>query len=213
MRVILKEKLLVVVPESADDELELAVWKEDREGHVMHLSLRGTGLAMQDLGSQEIVCREPINITSRSPAPLDLLSNFAPTPFEMDGIRYASVESFWQGLKFATRRERLEIAELNGPAARKAGEKVGYGTTLTYGGEEIVVGTWAHWQLMERATTAKMEQNEAAREVLLSTAPRPLTHRTRRDSKAIPGVIMADIWMRLRARLLAVEHESVNAVE
>ncbi len=203
MRTILKEKHLIVVPETPDDELELAAWKEGRDGHVMHLGLRGTGIALLDLGSQEIVCREPINITSRSPAPLDLLSNFAATPFELDGIRYASVESFWQGLKFSSRRERLEIAEMPGPRARKEGEKVGYAATLTYAGAEIPVGTWPHWQLMERATAAKMEQNENAREALLSTAPRPLTHRTRRDSKAIPGVLMADIWMRLRARLLA----------
>jgi predicted NAD-dependent protein-ADP-ribosyltransferase YbiA (DUF1768 family) len=153
------------------------------------------------------VTREPINITSRSPAPLDLLSNFAATPFDLDGERYASVESFWQGLKFATRRERREIADLSGSAARKAGEKVGYGVTVAYADEEIVVGTWAHWQLMQRATEAKFTQNDGARAALLGTAPRPLTHRTRRDSRAIPGVIMADIWMRLRAKLLAVEEE------
>jgi predicted NAD-dependent protein-ADP-ribosyltransferase YbiA (DUF1768 family) len=208
MRVILKEKLLIVVPENADDELELAVWKEGRENHVLHLAVHGTGLSLTDLGPNEVVTREPINITSRSPAPLDLLSNFAATPFEMDGERYASVESFWQGLKFATRRERREIAELPGPAARKAGDKVGYGATVEYAGESIVVGTWAHWQLMQRATEAKFAQNEDARTVLLATAPRPLTHRTRRDSRSIPGVIMADIWMRLRARLLAVEEEA-----
>jgi predicted NAD-dependent protein-ADP-ribosyltransferase YbiA (DUF1768 family) len=208
MRVILKDQILIVVPENADDELELAVWKEGRENHVLHVAGRGTGLALTDLGPNEVVCREPINITSRSPAPLDVISNFAPTPFDLDGERYASVESFWQGLKFATRRERREIAELPGPAARKAGEKVGYGATIEYAGVEIVVGTWAHWQLMQRATEAKFAQNEAAREVLLATAPRPLTHRTRRDSKAIPGVIMADIWMRLRAKLLAIEEEA-----
>lgn len=208
MRIILKDRLLIVAPESATDELELAAWKEGREGHVLHLGLRGTGLALTDLGSKEDVTREPINLTSRSPAPLDLLSNFAPTPFELDGEHYASVESFWQGLKFTTRRERRAVAELPGPAARKAGEKVGYGATVTYGDAEIVVGTWAHWQLMQRATEAKFAQHEAARAVLLGTAPRPLTHRVRRDSRTIPGVIMADIWMRLRAKLLAVSEEA-----
>ena len=34
--------------------------------------------------------------------------------------------------------------------------------------------------------------------VLLSTGERPLMHRTRRDSRTIPGVVMADIWMRIR---------------
>ena len=43
--------------------------------------------------------------------------------------------------------------------------------------------------------------DDEAREALLSTKNRPLVHRMRRDSKTIPGVIMADIWMRIRADL------------
>ena len=68
-------------------------------------------------------------------------------------------------------------------------------------GQEIAVGTWAHWQLMEQACRAKFSQNEEARAALLATGWRPLVHVVRRDSKAIPGVIMADIWMRIRAEL------------
>ena len=36
---------------------------------------------------------------------------------------------------------------------------------------------------------------------LLGTGDRPLRHRMRKDSRTIPGVIMAEIWMRLRAEL------------
>jgi predicted NAD-dependent protein-ADP-ribosyltransferase YbiA (DUF1768 family) len=54
---------------------------------------------------------------------------------------------------------------------------------------------------MERACAAKFEQNGAARRALLSTGTRPLEHRMRRDSRTIPGAIMAEIWMRLRDRL------------
>jgi hypothetical protein len=58
---------------------------------------------------------------------------------------------------------------------------------------------------MERACRAKFEQCHEAREALLSTGTRPLTHRMRRDSKSIPGVIMADIWMRIRRHLQKAE--------
>jgi len=61
--------------------------------------------------------------------------------------------------------------------------------------------------MMERACWAKFSQNEDARAALLATSPRPLTHVMRRDSMTIPGAIMAEIWMRLRARLRRAEAE------
>ena len=36
---------------------------------------------------------------------------------------------------------------------------------------------------------------------LLGTGIRPLVHLVRPDSRTIPGVVMADIWMKLRAEL------------
>jgi hypothetical protein len=54
---------------------------------------------------------------------------------------------------------------------------------------------------MEQACRAKFSQNEEARAARLATGWRPRDHVVRRDSKAIPGVIMADIWMRIRAEL------------
>jgi hypothetical protein len=86
------------------------------------------------------------------------------------------VESIWQGLKFPDERDRRRVAELDGPQARAEGEKQGYGATICYGGEDIVVGTSAHWRLMEKACRAKFEQNAEARAALLATGERPLTH-------------------------------------
>ncbi len=54
---------------------------------------------------------------------------------------------------------------------------------------------------MFEACQAKFAGNLEAREALLSTGDRPLVHKTRRDSKTIPGALMADIWMRIRAHL------------
>ena len=54
---------------------------------------------------------------------------------------------------------------------------------------------------MAEACGARFTQHTGAREALQSTRSRPLTHRTRRDSKTIPGALMADTWMRLREQI------------
>src|SRR5262249_38938650 len=125
----------------------------------------------------------------------------ATAPFELDGRSYQSVESFWQGLKFPHDADRRRLAMADGARARAEGETQGYGATISYETREIVVGTWPHWQLMDKACRAKFQQNTEARAALLATRERPLTHIVRRDSRTIPGVIMADIWMRIRKRL------------
>jgi predicted NAD-dependent protein-ADP-ribosyltransferase YbiA (DUF1768 family) len=151
------------------------------------------------LGERAHACRAPINVVSNSQDPaVRLISNFATAPFELNGQRYTSVESFWQGLKFTNASDRRRLARLEGARAQKEGEKQGYGRAIEYGGKEFPVGTWEHWQLMERACSAKFERNPEALNALLSTGNRPLEHRVRRDSKTIPGAIMADIWMRIR---------------
>jgi predicted NAD-dependent protein-ADP-ribosyltransferase YbiA (DUF1768 family) len=171
-----------------------------QEGHVFVLArVKDLGLTLRDLGHRTHACREPFLVVSSSRDPAaQLITNFAWTPFELDGRRYQSVEGFWQGLKFADEGERRRVAQLHGRRARQAIE---YGATITYEGRAITVGTWEHWRLMHWACRAKFRQNAAAQAALLSTGDRPLVHRTRRDSKTIPGVIMADIWMRLRRKL------------
>ena len=59
------------------------------------------------------------------------------------------------------------MAVLGGHAARAAGLERAYGTTVAYGGRAVLVGTWEHWQLMERACWAKFTQNEDARQARL----------------------------------------------
>lgn len=54
---------------------------------------------------------------------------------------------------------------------------------------------------MEQACLAKFTQDEAACAALRATGEREITHVLPQDSKNIPGVVMAAIWMRVRARL------------
>lgn len=205
MKVVLKEGLIVLIPQSDEDLSEIARWKAVHADHV--LAVRADqpdvpAVEMHDLGPRLEACREPLNVVSASTDPLArIISNLATTPFELDGERYLSVESFWQGLKFPSEAERQRLAGHEGPRARSEGLRQKYEKSISYRGQEIAVGAWDHWQLMEKACRAKFQQNEEARRALLATGDRPLIHVVRRDSRSIPGVIMAQIWMRLRAEL------------
>jgi predicted NAD-dependent protein-ADP-ribosyltransferase YbiA (DUF1768 family) len=206
MKVILKDSLIVLLAETTEETNALGLWKAAHRDHVLvaranHASGQQS-LELHDLGERVEACREPINVVSNSTDPrARTISNLAETPFELDGRRYRSVESFWQGLKFRLDADRQRIAECEGPRALSEGRRQEYGKTVAYGDAEITVGTWEHWQLMERASRAKFEQNAEARAALLATGNRPLVHHVRRDSRSIPGVIMAQIWMRIRRQI------------
>ncbi len=203
MIVRLRDGMLIVTPQEGET---LADWLDANAGQVFRLSaIKGGSALLQAIGPEAEACRIPINITSQTPEPLRLISNFAHTPFELDGLAYESIEGFWQGLKFPDEADRRRLAALYGPAARDAGYHAPAADTFVYQGETARVGTFDHWRLMERACRAKFARNAAAREALLSTRGRPLVHQVKRDSKNIPGVIMAAIWMRIRERLLRTE--------
>jgi predicted NAD-dependent protein-ADP-ribosyltransferase YbiA (DUF1768 family) len=212
MKILIKPHHIILVPESPTETEAIASWNDSRSGHAFELQgTSGPGIALRDLGPKSEACNEPIAVWSKSPDPaVRLISNFAATPFELDGMIYQSVESFWQSLKFESDAERLRIALVDGPRAKHEGEKRPQAETFLYDGRRILVGTWQHWELMERACWAKFDQNPDAREALLGTSERPLVHRMRRDSRTIPGVIMADIWMRIRDRLRGTTRPAVD---
>lgn len=203
MKALLKKGVIVLIPEEEDETETFAAWREATAEHVFVLRAQPRdGTVLHDLGPREEACREPLNVGYRSPDwRIKLISNFAPTPFELDGRTYASVEGFWQGLKFPDEADRRRIAALVAGEAKRAGEAAVPSETFEYEGQRFHPGTHAHWKLMERACWAKFSQNEDARSALLATGARPITHVMRRDSTTIPGAIMAQIWMRIRARL------------
>ncbi len=123
---------------------------------------------------------------------LGLLSNFAPTPFTFHGKRYASLEGFWQMMKYpegtndprATfpglewKYTRDEVAQFTSFAAKHAGDlaetnmkKMGI-TWVTFEGRRIEYrpakpGT--HYELIVAATREKVRQNPDVKRVLLET--------------------------------------------
>jgi predicted NAD-dependent protein-ADP-ribosyltransferase YbiA (DUF1768 family) len=201
MIVQMRKGILVLQPVGAAAG-DVDEWASAHDGQIFRMRRGNEGaLRFHAIGPEDEVCRVPINITSRAPGTLKMISNFAEARFVLDGAEYARVEGFWQGLKFPDEPDRRRLAALHGSAARDAGYYAPKSDVITYAKQTVRVGTWDHWQLMERACSAKFEQCDAARTALISTGKRPLMHQMRRDSRNIPGVIMADIWMRIRTRM------------
>lgn len=123
MKVHLRQHLIVITAESEEEGAAVAAWAGARNGHVFALVHQdGQTCLLKDLGPRDIACREPINVTSRAPDPqIRLISNWAHTPFSLHDQEYASVETFWQGLKFPGFERRQEMALLYGHEARRAG--------------------------------------------------------------------------------------------
>lgn len=137
-----------------------------------------------------------------------LLSNFAPTPFQLWGERFGSVEGFWQGLKYPEgSAEQTRVFGLFAYEAKKAGRKAPAkpGDVFTWRGRAYRVGSPEHWDLMRQALRAKFEQNAEARRALLATAGLRLTHVLPRDSKTIPGAVFAAMLEEIRAEIVAEE--------
>jgi len=203
MPIVLKAGVLSV---SVEDEAEgetFAQWREAMTGHVFAFeSGSEKGGSFHDLGRRQDACREPINIVFDSKDDRwRPIGNLALTPFSLRGRAYASVEGFWQGLKFPEAAERARVAALWGKPARTAGLRQGQPDRFDLDGVTYMAGGAAHRALMLEACQAKFAQNLEARQALVATGERPLTHRVRRDSKTIPGVVLAEFWMRIRQGL------------
>jgi|GEM_PF-762358 phosphoserine phosphatase/predicted NAD-dependent protein-ADP-ribosyltransferase YbiA (DUF1768 family) len=151
---------------------------------------------------------------------LGLLSNFAATPFVLDGVRYASVEGFWQMMKYPEGDDdprqsagpftftRQAVAQMVAFDAKGAGKeastllKRASISWISYGGKRLEykgADADAHYTLIRRAMSAKLKQNPRVLRLLLSTGDltlrpdhHPSPHRTR-------AYEYHRIWMDLRA--------------
>ena len=123
---------------------------------------------------------------------LGLLSNFAPTPFVFHGLRYASLEGFWQMMKYPEgpgdprakfpgiewKYTRAEVAQMVAFEANHAGAvatenmmKMGI-AWVSFEGKHFeykpaVPGE--HYKLIVEATREKVKQNPEVKKVLLAT--------------------------------------------
>lgn len=70
------------------------------DGHVFKLHATSErGMAFSTIGPEDEARRAPLNIVQSIAPRFAPISNLAHTPFVLDGLDYASIEGFWQGLK------------------------------------------------------------------------------------------------------------------
>ena len=154
---------------------------------------------------------------------LGILSNFAPTPFTLDGERYASVEGFWQMLKYPEGpgderlrdpsvtwpHTRVEVAAMGGFEAKAAGtvanenmKKLGI-RWVTYQGRKMDYRENAKgdfYTLIRRAEQAKHDQNSPVAEILKKTGTLALRPDHHQGPEAPPAERYYEIWMEIRAQ-------------
>jgi hypothetical protein len=159
---------------------------------------------------------------------LGLLSNFAATPFTFHGKKYASLEGFWQMMKYpggtndvrATfpglewKLTREQVAQLTGFDAKHAGSaadgnmrKMGI-TWVTFEGERLEprpAMSDDFYRLIVEATRAKVAQNPEVQKVLLATGKLVLKPDHHQEPDAPPAWLYFDILMVIRTELLRQE--------
>lgn len=155
---------------------------------------------------------------------LGLLSNFAPTPFTFRGKRYASLEGFWQMMKYPEGPDdpralyrgiewahaRDEVAQMTAFEAKAAGtlaeenmKRMGI-TWVSFEGELFEYRArepGEHYRLIVAATWEKVRQNPNVRDVLLATGDLVLRPDHRQEPNAPPAWRYYDILTEIRAAL------------
>ena len=64
-----------------------------------------------------------LEIYSKGEYPANVLSNFAPNGFDLDGVKCACMEGFLQSLKFRNPQKQLKVCALFGKEAKAVGSK------------------------------------------------------------------------------------------
>jgi predicted NAD-dependent protein-ADP-ribosyltransferase YbiA (DUF1768 family) len=157
---------------------------------------------------------------------LGILSNFAPTPFAYRGVRYASVEGFWQmmlypegagdprskGPGITWEHARAEVAGMTAFDAKSAGDAAERNMQkmridwVTFEGKRMKYRSMEqaeHYRLIVAAMRAKLEQNPKVREILLATGNLILRPDHIQEPDAPREWRYFQIWMDIRAELQA----------
>ena len=155
---------------------------------------------------------------------LGILSNFAATPFVLHGVRYASVEGFWQMMLYPEGpgdpraqatflhwpHTRAEVGQMTAFEAKAAGDigeqnmrRLGI-DWVTFDGRPMPYRSMTkgeHYRLIVEAMHAKLAQNARVRQILLSTGSLILLPDHIQEANAPPEWAYYRIWMDIRAEL------------
>jgi hypothetical protein len=153
---------------------------------------------------------------------LGILSNFAATPFDYEGKRYASVEGFWQMMLYPEgpddqrakdkrvtwKYTREQVAQMTAFEAKQAGtlaeenmKTLGIGW-CTYQGKRFPYRSQTpgeHYRLIVAAMRAKLEQNPEVKRILLATGDLVLKPDHHGEPNPPPEWKYNEIWMQLRS--------------
>jgi len=155
---------------------------------------------------------------------LGILSNFASTPFVLDGERFEAVEGFWQMMKFPESVEdpRAQVTGVNWPYTREQVSKMiafeakaagDFGSDVmkkmginwvTYLGKKLEyrgLQKGDHYNLIVRAMRAKLEANPEVKRILLQTGDLVLVPDHHQDPNASPAWKYHQIWMNIRTQI------------
>lgn len=118
-----------------------------------------------------------MDIKSGCGYPASALSNFSPKPFELDGVKVASMEGFLQSLKTSSIEMQVHVCTLVGYAAKKWGKMKNWQRkqTLYWQGKEYKRESLEYQNLLDRAYNA-LSKNESFRSALLATGDANLEH-------------------------------------
>lgn len=154
---------------------------------------------------------------------LGILSNFAATPFTLNRKKYASLEGFWQMMKYPENRDdprakyeglewpftRREIAKMVGFEAKKAG-KIGSKNMeimginwVSFEGRRMTYRTTEkgeHYDLIYKAMWKKVLQNKEVKRLLLATGDLVLMP-DHKQKDPPPAWQYHKIWMKIRSIL------------
>lgn len=118
-----------------------------------------------------------MDINSHGSYPAGALSNFAPHPFDIDGIKCNSMEGFLQSLKFSNPEMQRKVCQLVGIKAKRKGSKKKWWKKqiLYWQGREYERESNAYTQLINHAYD-RLATNKKFCKALLSTQNATLTH-------------------------------------
>lgn len=180
----------------------------------------------EDASSWEILPQDagPGEVILSKRTELGIFSNFGATPFELDGLTYASVEGLWQAMKYPDPQNsndprlaikewphtRAEVMAMNGFEAKDAGTAAGeiykkYKLkNISYGADffdykDFAAGSALHLDIIFRALRAKLDQNPELWELLLKTKCLKLLPDHKPGANDPPAYKYYDLYMQLRA--------------
>jgi len=125
-----------------------------------------------------------MDIGSGNTYPANALSNFAPHPFEIDGVKCSSMEGWLQSLKFESIEMQEYVCTLVGYAAKKKGRNKNWQQTQTlyWRGVPIKRSSQEYQDLLDRAYT-ELYKNEKFKAALEASGKANLTHNIGRNKE------------------------------